>query len=74
MSFQNFKMDSCGVGGKHRSGIENIVGDVTSGGNKVIIVHCSHCTRTKITTVLGNFFKNLVRKDVMYQKRRHKMF
>ena len=68
MSFQKFQSDSFCVGGKHRSSIKNIYGDITSKGSKVLIGFCSNCNRKKSMTVddktvqaegFGSFLKNL---------------
>ena len=40
MSFQKFKTESYCVGGRHRSGTTNIVGDITCEGNKILIGPC----------------------------------
>ena len=40
MSFQNFKTNSFSVGGKHRSGTENITGEITV--NKKLVKRLSY--------------------------------
>ena len=71
MSFNKFENDSYCVGGRHRSATTKIYGNITSKGNKVLIGYCSICNRkksmtvsdnTKKSEVLGDFFKNLVKK------------
>ena len=66
MSFQNVKIDSYCVGGRHRSATRKIYGDLTSKGSKVLIGYCSNCNRKKSMTVsditiqaqcLGSFFE-----------------
>ena len=64
MSFQKNKCDCYCVGGRHRSAIKNIYGDITSEDNKVIIGYCSIFNRKKSMTDntihaegLGSFFK-----------------
>ena len=83
MTFNKFKTDSYCVGGRHRSATVKIYGDITSKGSKVLIGYCSVCNRKKSLTVsddtikaesLGDFFKNLGKKDLMYQKRWQKTF
>ena len=77
MTFKKFKTDSYCNGGRHRSATLKIYGDITSKGSKVLIGYCSVCNRKKSMTVsddtikaegLGDFFKNLGKKDLMYQK------
>ena len=73
MSFQKFKSDSYCVGGRHKSGTKNIVGDITinkkSGKEvKLLVGKCVVCDRKKTMIVsdnviqaedFGDFFKNL---------------
>ena len=73
MSFQKFKSDSYCVGGRHKSGTENIVGRITyskkSGKEiKLLVGKCVICDKQKSMIVsdnmiqaegLGDFFKNL---------------
>ena len=73
MSFQKLKNDSFCVGGRHRSGTKNIVGEITSNKKtgkeiKLLVGKCMLCNKRKSTTVsditiqaegLGDFFKNL---------------
>ena len=47
MSFKKFENDSFCVGGRHRSAITKIYGNITSKGNKVLIGYCSICNRKK---------------------------
>ena len=74
MSFQNFEAASFCVGGRHISTTTKNVGDIIFKGNKVLIGHCSNCTRTIYMTVsdsaivaedLGDFFTNLSKKGLM---------
>ena len=72
MSFQKFKNDSYCVGGRHKSGTENIVGEITiikkTEEVKLLVGRCVICDRKKTMIVsdnviqaegLGSFFKNL---------------
>ena len=73
MSFQKFKSDSYCVGGRHKSGTKNIVGDKTNNKKsgkevKLLVGKCVICDRKKTMIVsdnviqaegLGDFFKNL---------------
>ena len=54
MSCQKFKNGSYCVGGRHRSAIKNIYGDVTSEASKVQDGFCSICNRKKSMTVSDN--------------------
>ena len=54
MSFHKFKNDSYRVGGKHRSAITKIYGNITGKGSKVLIDYCSICNRKKSMTVSDN--------------------
>ena len=78
ISFQKFKSDGYCVEGRQRSSALKIYGDITSEGSKVLIRFCSKSQRKKSFTVsdhtikavgLGDFFKNLGKKDLTYQKR-----
>ena len=57
MSFQNFKIASYCVGGRHRSSTVKIYGDITSKGSKVLFGYCSVCNREKSMTVSDNTIK-----------------
>ena len=73
MSFNKFKTDGDCVGGRHKSGTKNIVGEITinkkSGKEvKLLVGKCVVCDRKKTMIVsdnviqaegLGSFFKNL---------------
>ena len=73
MSFQKFKNDSYCVGGRHRSGTKNIVGEITSNKKtgkeiKLLVGKCVVCNKRKLMIVsdntiqaegLGDFFKKL---------------
>ena len=73
MSFLKFKNDSYCVGGRHKSGTKNIVGEINfnkkSGREiKLIVGKCVICDKRKSMIVsdnviqgegLGDFFKNL---------------
>ena len=77
MSFQKFKNDSYCIGGRHRSGTKNIVGEITSDKNtgkeiKVLVGKCMVCIKRKSKIVpdnvlqaegLSDFYKNLGKKD-----------
>ena len=75
MTFNKFETNSYCVGGRHISATKNIYGSITSKGNQVLIGYCSICNglfEKKSMTVsdntikaegLGNFFKNLGKKD-----------
>ena len=78
MSFQEFKSDSCCVGGRHRSATTKNYGNITSKGSKVIFGYCSFCIRNKSMTVsdntiqvevLGDFFKKLGKKGLNLSKK-----
>ena len=83
MSFLNFKTNSYCVGQKHYSGTKNIAGEITFNKRtgreiKVLVGQCSICNIKKSMVVsdnaieaegLGDFFKNLGKKDLTYQKR-----
>ena len=88
MTFQKSKTNSYCVGGKHFSGTKNITGEITvnkkTGGEiKLLIGKCMVCNKRKAMIVsdntiqaegLGDFFKNLGKKGLKYQKRWQKMF
>ena len=73
MSSQKFKTDSYCVGGRHKSGTKNIVGEITINKKtgkevKLLVGNCVICNRKKTMIVsdnviqaegLGDFFKNL---------------
>ena len=83
MSFQKFKSDSYCVGGRHRSGTKNIVGDITINKKsakevKLLVGKCVICDRKKTMIVsdnviqaegLGDFFKNLGKKGLKISKK-----
>ena len=84
MIFNKFETNGYCVGGRHISATKkNIYGSITSKVNKVLIGFCSICNRKESMTVtdkaikaegLGDFFKNLGKKDQMYKKRWQKTF
>ena len=88
MSFQKFKTNSYCVGQKHYSGTKNFVGEIrlnkkTGREIKLLVGQCLICNRKKSMIVsdntiqaegLGDFFKNLGKKALMYQKRFQKMY
>ena len=73
MSFNKFKTDGYCVGGRHKSGTKNIVGEITINKKtgkevKLLVGKCVVCNRKKTMIVsdnviqaegLGDFFKNL---------------
>ena len=73
MSSQKFKTDSYCVGGRHKSGTKNIVGEITINKKtgkdiKLLVGECVICNRKKTMIVsdnviqaegLGDFFKHL---------------
>ena len=83
MSFQKFKSDSCCVGGRHRSGTKDIVGDIivnkkTGKEVKLLVGKRVICNRKKTMIVsdnviqaegLGDFFKNLGKKGLNVSKK-----
>ena len=83
MSFQKFKSDSYCVGGRHKSGTKNIIGEVTVNkktgkDNKLRVGKCLICDKRKSMIVsdnviqaegLGDFFKNLVKKVLNVSKK-----
>ena len=83
MSFQKFKIESYCVGGRHKSGTKNIVGDITinkkSGKEvKLLVGKCVICDRKKTMIVsdnvfqaegLGDFFKNIGKKGLNVSKK-----
>ena len=82
LSFQNFKTNSFCIRGRHRSVTINLSCDNTSGGSKVLFGYCSKSERKKSMTVsdntkmaknLDDFFKNLGKKELIYQKRWRKL-
>ena len=83
MGFPNFKTVCFCVRGIHRSATMKIVGDITSKANRVLLGHCSNCkiqkymtvsNNTKAAEVLRYFFKNLGKKDLIYEKRWQRLF
>ena len=54
MSFQEFKMVSFCIGGRHMSAITKTVSDVTSKGSKVLLGHCSICNGKQTIAVSEN--------------------
>ena len=65
---KKYKSDSSFVGGRHRSALSKIYGDITSKSIKVLIGYCSICNGKKQMTIsddtmqakgLGSSFKNL---------------
>ena len=83
MSSQNFQSASYCVGGRHRSGTKNIVGELrknkkTGKEVKLLVGQCMVCNRKKSMIVsdnviqaegLGDFFKNLGKKGVNISKK-----
>ena len=83
MSSQKFKTDSYCVGGRHRSGIKNIVGEIRNNKKtdkevKLLVGKCMICDRKKSIIVsdnviqaegLGDFFKNLGKKGLNASKK-----
>ena len=83
MSSQKFKSDSYCVGGRHRSGTKNIVGDITINKKtgkevKLLVGKCAICNRKKTMIVsdsviqaegLGDFIKNLGKKGLNVSKK-----
>ena len=73
MSFNKFKIDGYCVGGRHKSGTKNIIGEITINKKtgkevKLLVGKCMICDRKKTMIVsdnviqaegLGSFFKNL---------------
>ena len=73
MSFKKFETDSYCVGGRHKSGTKNIVGEIRNNKKtgkevKLLVGKCMICDRKKSMIVsdnviqaegLGSFFKNL---------------
>ena len=82
-SSQKFQTDSYCVGGRHRSGTKNIVGEIrnnkkTSKEVKLLVGQCTVCNRKKSMIVsdnviqaegLGDFFKNLGKKGLNVSKK-----
>ena len=83
MSFQKFKSDSYCVGGRHKSGTKNIVGEITynkKSGKEIKLLDgkCVICDKRKSMIVsdnviqaegLGDFFKNLGKKGLNVSKK-----
>ena len=83
MSSQKFKTNSFCVGGRHHSFTTNITGDISINKNtgkevKLLIGRCSICNRKKSMVVsdnviraecLGDFFKNLGKKELNVSKK-----
>ena len=62
MSSRNFKSDSFCVGGKHKSGTKNIVGQIrfkkkTGEDIKLLVGQCVVCKRKKSTIVSDNMIQ-----------------
>ena len=88
MSSQKIKSDSFCVGGKHKSGTKNVVGErrffkKTGKEVKLIVGQCVVCDRKKSIIVsdnvvqaegLGDFFKNLGEKGLNVSKKMAKTF
>ena len=82
-SSQKFQSDSYCVGGRHRSGTKNIVGEIrnnkkTGKDVKLLVGQCIVCNRKKSMIVsdnviqaegLGDFFKNLGKKGLNASKK-----
>ena len=82
-SSQKFQSDSYCVGGRHRSGTKNIVGEIrnikkTGKEVKLLVGQCTVCNRKKSMIVsdnviqaegLGDFFKNLGKKRLNVSKK-----
>ena len=82
MSFRKFKNDSYCVGGRHKSGTKNIVGEITVNKKtakeiKLLVGKCLICDKRKPMTVfdnviqeegLGHFFKNFGKKGLNVSK------
>ena len=83
MNSQKFENNSYCVGGKHRSGTKNITGEITvikkTGREiKLLVGKCVICNRKKSMIVshnisqsegLGDFFKNLGKKEINVSKK-----
>ena len=83
MSSQKFQSDSFCVGGRHRSGTKNIVGEIRNNKKtgkeiKLLVGQCMVCNRKKSMIVsdnviqaegLGDFFKNLGKKEFNVSKK-----
>ena len=83
MSSQKFPSDSYCVGGRHRSGTKNIVGEIRNNKKtgkevKLLVGQCVVCNRKKSMIVsdnviqaegLGDFFKNLGKKGLNVSKK-----
>ena len=82
-SSQKFQNDSYCVGGRHRSGTKNIVGEIRNNKKtgkevKLLVGQCTVCNRKKSMIVsdnviqaegLGDFFKNLGKKGLNASKK-----
>ena len=82
-SSQNFQSDSYCVGGRHKSGTTNIVGEIRNNKKtgkeiKLLVGQCMVCNRKKSMIVsdnviqaegLGDFFKNLGKKGLNVSKK-----
>ena len=82
MSSQKIKSDSYCVGGRQKSGTTNIVGEIRNNKKtgkeiKLLVGKCVICNGKKSMIVsdnviqaegLGDFFKNLGKRGLMYQK------
>ena len=82
MSSQKFKSNSYCVGGRHKSGTKNIVGEITINKKtgkevKLLVGKCVVCDKRKSMIVsdnviqaegLGDFFKNLGKKGLNISK------
>ena len=82
-SSQKFQTDSYCVGGRHRSGTKNIVGEIRNSKKtgkevKLLVGQCTVCNRKKSMIVsdnviqaegLGDFFKNLGKKGLNVSKK-----
>ena len=83
MSSEKFETDSYCVGGRHKSGTKNIVGEIRNNKKtgkevKLLVGKCMICDRKKSMIVsdnviqaegLGNFFKNLGKKGLNVSKK-----
>ena len=88
MTFQKFKNNSYCVGGKHYFGTKNISGEISVNKKigkeiKFLVGQCVVCNKRKAMIVsdntiqaerLSDFFKNLGKKSLMYQKRWQKTY
>ena len=83
MSSQKFQSDSYCVGGRHRSGTKNIVGEIRNNKKtgkeiKLLVGQCMVCNRKKSMIVsdnviqsegLGDFFRNVGKKGLNVSKK-----